>query len=237
MRYAIRCFCVVVVLALSAMPVVAAQFEFLDIQSKANSKLVGFEWWTGNAGDSTLSKLPIGKATDFEGPEGKVQFLVGEKAVVLNGTNAAKWPKEITGFAVGGKAKAIYFLHATGWSFAGAISYKFILHYDDKSKEELGMQSDVNSRDWCAEGQALADKNSVWGWQLKEGPPCGHAGLITTKWANPKSGTTIASLDMVSLGTAAVPIIAAVTLGDASLSVDPRAKVAAVWGAVKTYRQ
>jgi hypothetical protein len=212
----------------------AAEWAFVDLQPKANSALVGFEWWTGNPGDSTLSRLPIGKEANFEGPQESVPFLVGKKAIVLNGTNAAKWPKEITGIVVGGKAKAIYFLHATGWSFAGAPSYKFALNFDDKSQATLEMISDFNSRDWCAEGQALNDKNSVWGWQLKEGPPCGHAGLITTKWVQPKPDKVIATIDAISLGTAAVPIIAAITLGDAVLAVSPHGNMTVAWASLKT---
>lgn len=211
----------------------AVPWAFVDLQPNANSTLVGFEWWTGNPGDSTLSRLPIGKEAEFEGPDGRVRFLVGPKAIVLNGTNAPKWPKEVKGIAVGGKAKAIYFLHATGWSFAGAPSYQFVLNYNDKTQSALDMITNENSRDWYHEGQVLNDKNSVWGWQLKEGPPCGHAGLITTKWNHPKPDKTIVTLDAISFGTAAVPILVAVTLGEATLSVSPRGNATLLWGALK----
>jgi hypothetical protein len=212
----------------------AKEWEFVDIQPKANSKLNGgTNWWTGDPGGSTFAKLPIGKEAEFEGPTGKVRFYIQEKGIVLNGTNAAKWPMEVKGIAVGGRAKTVYFLHATGWEFAGAPSYAFVLHYDDRSTARLDMQSHVNSDDWCHDGTPLADKNSVWGWIEKSGAPCGHAGLITTKWEHPNAGKWIATMDAVSLGTAAVPVIAAVTLGDATLPVEPRGALATLWADVK----
>ena len=210
------------------------EWVFVDIEPYANTKLVDHEWWTLNAGDSTLSRLPIDEVGEFEGPDGKVEFQIIDGAIVVFGTNAAKWPKAVEDIEVGGKAKFVYFFHATGWEQNGVPSYKFVMHYRTGKKEELEMISGFNSDDWCHDGTDLGDDNSVWGWIKKEGGPCGHAGLITTKWENPRPDDWIETIDVVSLELGSVPIIPAITLGEATLAVDPGQKLATTWGSLKT---
>lgn len=104
---------------------------FVDLKEKSNTFLVKHQWWTKTPGDSTLSLLPIDKVADFEGPDGKVKFQIIDGAIVVFGTNAAQWPKEVEGIVVEGKAKFIYFLHATGWEQNGVPSYVFVMNYRD----------------------------------------------------------------------------------------------------------
>ena len=208
----------------------------IDLEPYSNTKLVEHQWWTLNPGDSTLSRLPIGEVGEFEGPDGKVEFQIIDGAIVVFGTNAAKWPKAVEDIEVGGKAKFVYFFHATGWEQNGVPSYKFVMHYRTGKKEELEMISGFNSDDWCHDGADLGDDNSVWGWILKEGGPCGHAGLITTKWENPRPDDWIETIDIVSLELGSVPIIPAITLGEATLAVDPAQKLTVTWGSLKNTR-
>lgn len=210
------------------------EWGFVDIQPYATSKVDGdTQWWTGNPGGSILRELPIGEVAEFEGPDGKVPYQIGEGCIVLNGTNAPKWPMEVKGIKVKAKTKFIYFLHATGWEFPGGPSYKFVMNYSDGTAEELQMQTHVNSDDWCHDGSDLPDENSVWAWQVQGGPPCSHSGLITTRWENPHPEKIIETIDAVSLGTAAVPLIIAITLGDTSLDVKPNQTLTTIWGAIK----
>ena len=210
---------------------------YVDLEPFSNTKLVKHEWWTLNPGDSTLSRLPIGKVDDFEGPDGKVKFKIIDGAIVVFGTNAAKWPKAVEDIVVAGQAKFVYFLHATGWEQNGVPSYLFVMNYRDGKKEELEMISGFNSDDWCHEETALKDDNSVWGWVKKEGGPCGHAGLVTTKWENPRPDIWIETIDIVSLELGSVPIIPAITLGEATLDVDAVGKLSITWGSLKDSRQ
>jgi len=212
------------------------EWVHIDIEPYSNTKLVEHQWWTLNPGDSTLSRLPIGEVDEFEGPDGKVEFQIIDGAIVVFGTNAAKWPKAVEDIEVGGKAKFVYFFHATGWEQNGVPSYKFVMHYRTGKKEELELTSGFNSDDWCHDGADLGDDNSVWGWILKEGGPCGHAGLITTKWENPRPDDWIETIDIVSLELGSVPIIPAITLGEATLAVDPAQKLAVTWGGLKNSR-
>ncbi len=205
----------------------------VDLEPYANTKLVDHEWWTLNAGGSTLSLLPIGEVEEFEGPDGKVEFQIIDGAIVVFGTNAAQWPIAVEDIAVEGQTKFIYFLHATGWEQNGVPSYVFVMNYRDGKSEELEMISGVNSDDWCHDDAALEDDNSVWGWVKKEGAPCGHAGLITTKWENPRPDVWIDTIDIVSQELGAVPIIPAITLGEATLDVAAAGKLAVTWGKLK----
>ncbi len=113
------------------------EWVFVDIEPYANTKLVDHEWWTLAKGDSTFSRLPIGEVEDFDGPDKKVQFQIIDGAIVIFGTNAAKWPKAVEDIVVDGKAKFIYFLHATGWEQNGVPSYKFVMNYQDGKKEDV----------------------------------------------------------------------------------------------------
>lgn len=212
------------------------EFVFVDLEEKSNTFLVGHQWWTKTPGDSTLSLLPIDKVGTFEGPDGKVKFQIIDGAIVVFGTNAVQWPKEVEDIVVEGKAKFIYFLHATGWEQNGVPSYVFVMNYRDGKKEELEMISGFNSDDWCHDDAALEDKNSVWGWVKKAGGPCGHAGLITTKWENPRPDIWIDTIDVVSLELGSVPVIPAITLGEATFDVEPAGKLSITWGSLKDSR-
>ncbi len=98
------------------------------------------------------------------------------------------------------------------------------------------MISGHNSDDWFHDGTPLADDNSVWGWILKEGGPCGHAGLVNTKWENPHPEVWIDTIDAISLELGSVPIIPAITLGEATLAVEPMSKLTVRWGSLKDSR-
>lgn len=212
----------------------AKEWITVDIQPNSNSKVDGgTQWWTGAAGGSTLQDLPKGKGI-LKGSDGDVPYNIGPGCIVLNGTNAPKWPKEAKGIKVEAAAEEIYFLHATGWEFPGAPSYKFIMNYEGGSKKELLIISHQNSDDWCHDGTPLPDKNSVWGWISKAGPPCGHAGLITTKWPNPEAAKVIKSIDIESIGTPAVPLIVGITLGGATKDVEAAGKLPITWGHIKS---
>ena len=166
----ITLFCVIC-LFMTGIATALDEWVFVDIEPNANTKLVKHEWWTLAPGDSTFSLLPIGEVGEFEGPDGKVEFQIIDGAIVVFGTNAAQWPVAVEDIVVEGKAKFIYFLHATGWEQNGVPSYLFVMHYRDGKEEELEMISGFNSDDWCHDDAGLQDDNSVWGWVKKEGVP------------------------------------------------------------------
>ncbi|MDQ1328252.1 MAG: beta-galactosidase [Candidatus Poribacteria bacterium] len=195
------------------------------------------QWWTTQPqkGLSDLDEF-LDKAKDsaeFELAWGeKVPFKAVDALLVIFGTNSAANPKKIEGIKVDAKAQSIYFVHMTGWENVGAPSYKFVMNYQDGSKQELLMESHVNSDDWCAIPPSLSDKNTAVLW--KEGATtCGTVDLLVTKWSNPSADKAIKTIDFVSLETAAVPALFAITLGGASAAVAPGDKLATMWSYLK----
>lgn len=217
------------------MPAFSEDFAFVDLKPYANSNIIDTQWWTGNPGGSDLEELVdiARNGHEFEGPGGeKVQFKVEDANLRIFGTNSAGNPKEIKGIKVGMQAKTVYFLHMTGWEAMGLPSYKFVMNYDDGSKEELLIESGVSSDDWCHVPTPLSDKNSAWVWQ-ESGVTCGTVGVIATKWDNPHSGKRIKTIDVISLETGAVPGIFGITLGGAVAAVSPGGKLTATWARLK----
>jgi len=217
------------------MPALSGEFAFVDLKPYANAKIMDTEWWTGNPGPSDLDELlDIAKdGHEFEGPGGEmVPFKVEDADLRIFGTNAAQNPKSIEGIEVEMGAEAVYFMHMTGWEAVGMPSYKFVMNYEDGSSEELLIESHVSSDDWCHVPAQLADENSAWIWQ-ESGVTCGTVGVIATKWENPHTGKRIKTIDFVSLETAAVPALFAITLGGATAAVSPGGKLTATWANLK----
>ena len=210
-------------------------WAFISLKPYANAKIVDTQWWTGNPGASDLEEL-LEIAQDgyeFEGPGGEpVQFKVEDANLRIHGTNAAANPKQIEGIKIEMKGKFVYFLHMTGWQAEGAPSYKFVMNYDDGRNEELLMESHFNSDDWCHIPAVLEDENSEQIW-TEPGVTCGTVSVIATKWENPHPNKQIKTIDFVSLETAAVPGLFAITLGEASAAVSPGGKLAVKWANLK----
>ncbi|MBD3183463.1 hypothetical protein GF312_14285 [Candidatus Poribacteria bacterium] len=210
-------------------------FVFVDLEPYANSKILDTNWWTGDPGNTDMEEL-LEIAQDghvFEGPGGdEVPFKIVDAVINVFGTNAANNPEKVEGIQIGMAAESVYFVHMTGWEAVGVPSYKFVINYDDGSFEELLMESDVNSDNWDQVPAPLSDENSAWIWE-ETAVTVARGGVIATKWENPNPGKRIETIDFVSLNTAAVPALFAITLGGASAAVEPVEKVMGTWAEVK----
>lgn len=214
----------------------SGDFVYIDLKPYANSKIMKTNWWTAQAGNTDLEEaLEIAKdGHEFEGPGGEmVPFKIEDAVLTVFGTNSAAMPKEIKGIKIGMKAESVYFLHMTGWEAVGVPSYKFVMNYDNKSKEELLMESNVNSDNWDQVPAPLVDKNSAWVWQ-ETAVTVANGGLIATRWENPKKSNRIETIDFISLETAAVPALFALTMGGASTAVSPETKLPVTWSELKS---
>jgi len=222
--------------SLITMTAISADFIFVDLKPYANSKIMKTNWWTGVAGNTDLEEaLEIAKdGHEFEGPGGEiVPFKIEDAVLTVYGTNSAAMPKKIEGIKIGATAKAVYFLHMTGWENVGAPSYKFVMIYDDGKTEELLMESNINSDNWDQVPAPLADKNSAWVWK-ETAVTVANGGLIATRWDNPGAAKRIEKIDFISLETPAVPALFAITLGGASAPVESNGKLPAMWSAIKS---
>ena len=233
-----RIFIPLVLFAVFLAPAFSAEWAFIDLKPYANAKITNTEWWTGNPGPSDLDELlEIAKdGHEFEGPGGEmVPFKVEDANLCIYGANAAGNPEKIEGIKVGMAAQTVYFLHMTGWEAVGTPSYKFVMNYEGGSSEELLIESNVNSDNWDQVPAPLADKNSAWVWE-ETAVTVARGGLIATKWENPHPGKQIKTIDFVSLKTAAVPGLFAITLGGASAAVSPGGKLAVTWANLKFHK-
>jgi len=227
-----------ILFAVLATAAFSGDFVYIDLKPNANSKIMDTEWWTGQPGNTDLEELlEIAKAGhEFEGPGGEMVPLKVEDAVLtVFGTNSAQNPKEITGIEIGMAAETVYFLHMTGWEATGIPSYKFVMNFDGGESEELLMESNFNSDNWDQVPAPLADvENSAWVWE-ETAVAVARGGLIATLWENPSPGKRIETIDFISLETAAVPALFAITLGGVSVSVSSGGELSTTWGNLKSY--
>jgi hypothetical protein len=227
------------VLLVASIPAVfaAEDFVFVDLKPYANSRILDTQWWTTNPGTSDMEEL-LELAKDGhqfdDGPGGEpVQFKVEDAVLCIYGSNSAANPEKIEDIKIGMTAEIVYFLHMTGWEQVGAPSYKFVMNYQDGTSEELLMESNVNSDNWDQVPAPLADENSAWVWD-ETAVTVARGGVIATKWENPNPGKQIQTIDFVSLKTAAVPALFALTLGGAITAVSPVHKLPITWAGLKT---
>jgi hypothetical protein len=242
LKLLVKLMVVVVLSAVTVSMALSAGFVFVDLKPSANSKIVKVNWWTGLAGNSDFDEVfDIAKnGHDFKLPDDStVPFKIEDAVLTVYGANSAAMPKRIDGIKVGMSAKSIYFLHMTAWENVGVPSYKFIIHYDDGSTEELPMESNINSDNWdqvpATVPALMQDKNSAWVWR-EAAVTVANGGLICTRWDNPKAAKPIKTIDLVSLETPAVPALFAITLGGASAAVNPGDKLATTWSYLKIER-
>lgn len=212
-------------------------FIFVDLEPYANSKILDTNWWTGEAGNTDMEEL-LEIAQDghtFVGPgDEEVPFKIVDAVLNIFGTNAANNPEKIEGIEIGMAAESIYFVHMTGWEAVGMPSYKFVINFEGGSSEELLMESNVNSDNWDQVPAPLADENSAWIWE-ETAVTVARGGVIATKWENPDPEKRILTVDFVSLNTAAVPALFAITLGGASATVCPDGKMPGLWSQIKIF--
>jgi hypothetical protein len=129
------------------------------------------------------------------GPGESSNGLTGEPAPVV---------KKVEGIPVGRKAEKLYFLHATHWH--GDEKTKigaYLIHYADKSQEEIPIRYGIEVRDWWNFGpdKDQGVSNGVIAWT----GTCEAATrndvklrLFMLTWQNPHPEREIESLDVVT---------------------------------------
>ena len=196
---------VVVGIAASEDPVV-----YIDLQAKANIKTnTMFLDLTNQKG--RIGGLPRGKQK-FAG----VPFLVGESFLQLGAKRLPSQPEKIEGIAVGAAAKHLHFLHATQMGTVGdevAIG-KYVIHYDDKTKETIDILFGRDVRDWyrIPEQRDVTRGETVWWGHNDRAASQGCAiQLFLRTWENPHPQKRIATIDYLSTFTDAAPFCIAMT--------------------------
>jgi hypothetical protein len=182
----------------------------IDLRAKANLQTNSmFLDTTSQKG--RIGGLPRGKQK-FAG----IPFLVGESFLQLGGKRKADLPAKIEGIAVGAAAKRLRFLHATQTGTVGdeEVIGKYVVHYDDKTKETIDILYGRDVRDWyrVPEQREVTRGQTVW-WGHNDraaGQGCAVQLFLMT-WTNPHPEKRIATIDYVSTFTDAAPFCIAMT--------------------------
>ncbi len=160
-------------------------------------------------GDNDFRAMPVGTLTSNGVPVSIIDPSAngGRSCIVLKGANRACFPESVTGIRVGAKLSRLYFLHATAWGNTNQTIGRYRINYQDASSIEIPLVDGSNIGDWYNPSQlpqaqpALVTRNAAGN----------NIGLWQYQWNNPNPELEIASIDFISKGDGAVPILVAVT--------------------------
>jgi hypothetical protein len=180
----------------------------LDLQPKANHKLA--DNFHGDISNNNLSGLKAGKHT-LEG----VKFEVGEKLIQLGSKSVLDKPEKVEGIKVGRAVTKLHFLHATGFQTeADTVIGKYIVRYDDDTKEEIEIVYGKDVRDWWNNPCAPGVTRGKVAWKGENEAAKGSNAtlqLFLMTWENPHPKKKVATIDYLSMQTDAAPFCVAIT--------------------------
>ena len=172
--------------------------------------------WLGLGKDYDLSALQTGKQWlggmlfDVVDPKRNQ----GASCIVLRGshrfTSDERFPTEVTGIPVGHKLSSLTFLHTCGWPVtAGEKIGSYRVHYEDGTVEDAPVLYGKDVLEWNhRRPDDVTEAEIAWTGETKaKAPAC----VFAWTWRNPHPEKVIASLDIVSSGTAASAIMLAIT--------------------------
>jgi hypothetical protein len=188
------------------------KFTYLDLQPKANVKLKGPFHQEGN----DLADLPQGEQK-FAG----VKFKIGERLIHLAGQSQVfqQLPEKVEGIQVGRTFAKLNILHAAGLgpnTKEGVVIGKYVVRYQDKSKETIEIVYGKDVRDWWykADTPGVTRGKVAWKGANRLTKTASGAGirLYLTTWKNPHPNKKVAAIDFVSTRAAgAAPFCIAMT--------------------------
>lgn len=205
--------------SLAAAPAQDQGVTYINLQAHANHKLAD-NFHSGTEGNH-LGSLPKGKQT-FEG----AKFLVEDGLIQLGSKILGEKPERVDGIKVDKAFEKLHFLHATGYGGGpnkegsqlfvadDTVIGKYVVHYEDKSKEEIDIVYGKHVRDWWfVDGEKEVSGGKV-AWKGENDATknfmCGVRVYLTT-WKNPKPDKKVVSIDYLSAGGVAAPFCIAMT--------------------------
>ncbi len=205
-------------LALAAAPAPEASVATISLGDKANVKLK--DSFHNSAEGNTLT-VPAGEQT-LEG----VKFKV-EEGVIQLGSKLVNGPEKVEGIKVDKALVKLHILHSTGYGGGpnqegnegfvadDTVIGKYVVHYEDKTKEEIEIVYGKDVRDWWfADGDKDVSRGKV-AWKGENDASKQYnmkIRLFLTTWKNPKPDKKVVSIDYVSTKTtAAAPFCVAMT--------------------------
>ena len=192
-------------------PSTAGAFQALDVASIGNRGLRdevegdGKGGWT-DQGANDLRRFQPGVFFSRGIP-----FLGGTKAIVLRSRKRPGFPEsspELVLNGTGVKAERIHFCHTVAWGARpGEEVFRYRIRYVDGTCRSVPVRYGREVFDWFG---AKTAAESVIAWKCFNGSA--EVGLHHARWTNPAPEKAIRSIQAVSGGRDAVPVILAITL-------------------------
>jgi hypothetical protein len=187
----------------SAAPADGRNLTCLDLQAKANQKLIDDVSRAGN----NLAALPTGEQT-LAG----VRWNIGVGLIQLSGKLTADRPAKVEGIKVGMTLSRLHFLHATHYQAPeDTIVGFYIVTYADKSLQKVPIVYGKDISDWWYNDQSRIPKRAEVAWKGENNES--RVRLYRTTWKNPEPARQVTSIDFVSTNTTdAAPFCVAITV-------------------------
>jgi len=186
------------------------RLTFVDLDHRGNDFLADGPGDRGN----DLNRLPRGVHK-----LGNAYFRIGERMVHVQGKLRPELPRAIKGIKVQARSRVLHILHATqyGGGDVGTLIGAYIIRYADETTERIPIiygRTLVNWFDFPGRKEEPAEARVAWtgsndsidlnpGFKIR---------LLATSWTNPHPEKEIATLDVLSAGTACDPFLVAMTL-------------------------
>ncbi|MBN1417255.1 MAG: hypothetical protein JXP34_00675, partial [Planctomycetes bacterium] len=201
----------------------------IPLLDRANQYLTKDRGWFDGGRD--LSHLPIGRNT-FAGVTYEIlDFKTSPvpSCAMLAGPGArGKMPQEVKGIPAGGKADALFFLHAfrraAEWrrrnpQDSPPVIFRYIIHYADGETAEVPVIYGEGADHWVtAEPKGLKSAALAWAGRFPGDASPDWAAIYTLRWQNPRPDAEIATIDL-AYGPAGsrygTPALLAITAGTA----------------------
>jgi hypothetical protein len=186
---------------------------YIEFQDLANCKL-SENLHSENYPNNNLQSLKQGEVT-----LGEVKFKIGDKLLQLSSSQVVGKPDKFEGIKVGRTAKKLHFLQACGYGTdeeKNKAIGKYIIRYEDKSKEKIEIVYGKDIVDWWAYPSQTAPSKGKVAWEGENEASKGFEAkikLYLMTWENPKPDKVIKAIDFVTLSKdlSAAPFCVAIT--------------------------
>ncbi len=191
--------------------------------------------WTDQGAENSLNGTPweitplLGVPCDF------IRFDQNndKTCIILKSTSMVRpMPDAVRNIPVNARVRTLFFFHTTAWSSVNTRVMDYIIHYANGKQVTIPVVTGENIGDWWLHGAAKM-RNRV-AWKNSAG-----RGFYIFDWRNPEPEEEIRSIDLVSAGGKAIPII----LGISAEKLSPSARELnletgklASWGGCKAVR-
>ena len=186
------------------------ELTYIDLQSKANTKLTGRT-------PVNLEELPQGEQT-----LGGVRFQIADSLIQLGSARLEDMPKAIEAIPVGKALAKLYVLHATRFSTRateGTLVGQYNVNYADQTEQIIPIVYGEDVRDWwnIDESKPVTRGQVVWeGNNPAVSKQNRTLRLYLGMWKNPHPDKQVVGIDYISTNTDVAPFCVAMTAEEAA---------------------